>query len=100
LGVAWGYTLAMLVALMIPYTIYCLWASGHRAGPVLATLVRPALAALGMGVLVLLARHYLAPLPTAVQLILEIFIGVAGYALFARREIAWLWSELRALRGE
>jgi PST family polysaccharide transporter len=100
LGVAWGYALAMLVALMIPYTVYCLWASGHRAGPVLATLVRPALAALGMGVLVLLARHYLAPLPTALQLLLEILIGVAGYALFARREIAWLWSEIRVLRGE
>lgn len=115
LGVAWGYTLTVGLALAAPYTIYCLRATrfetrARRAQgdehtqaetfadaapvvrPVLRAMAPPLLAALVMGVTVFALRAALLQFPTlplAARLAIEIAAGAAVYTLLARRQIRW-----------
>lgn len=98
-GVAWGYALAIVLVLTVPYTCYCLWSTGYRAGPVFAALGRPALAALAMGVVVWLAGGQIRSWPAVLQLAVEVPLGVVSYLFFAREEVRWLQGEFRQLRG-
>ena len=98
LGVAWGYSLTACLALFLPYMLVCLRLAGVSPAAWGRQLVRPALAALGMGAVVLAtreARAGLSWLPPLGVLAIEISIGVAVYAALAWREIRWCLDRLR-----
>ncbi len=100
LGVAWGFSLTTCLLLFLPYMLFCLRLADVSPAAWGRQLVRPALAALGMGAIVLAARELLsthASLPPLVLLLVEIGIGGAAYLLLARREIRWCLDQLRRM---
>ena len=99
LGIAWGYSLTMCAA-FIPYMLFCLRLVGVSAMDWAGQLVRPAVAALGMGAVVWGTGMFLAAqswLPLWGELAIQITVGVAAYMLLAQREIRWCWESLRRL---
>jgi PST family polysaccharide transporter len=93
LGVAVGFTVAVLAVLLVPYSLFCLRSSGFATRPVLVAVRRPARAALVMGCVVwmfqqLVTRRY--SLPPLASLTADVAVGVAVYAWLARAEIRWL----------
>jgi PST family polysaccharide transporter len=103
LGLAVGYTIAVVGVFFVPYLIYALRTAGASPRDWFGTL-RPAATAAGMmGVVVLAARWALqsaGTLSPAALLASEIAIGVVAYALFARGEAIWLRNQLgRLTRG-
>jgi hypothetical protein len=89
---------------LVPYLVFALRTAGVPAREWFKTMRSAAVAAAAMGVTVLACRFALARVegvaPVA-SLAIEIAVGVAAYALFARREAAWLRSQFgRLTRGE
>ncbi len=95
LGIAWGASSTIVVALAIPYTITCLRAAGYRVLPVLAAIVRPAQATLVMALFVWMCGQWLSGSPRAVRVAVEIAIGLLVYGVVARSEIGWLMRHWR-----
>ena len=52
MGIAWGYSVTMCLAIFGPYMALCLSSAGVSLGAWARQLVRPAVAALGMGLVV------------------------------------------------
>lgn len=101
LGLAWGYSLGLLVA-FVPFLNYSLRAAGIAPPAWFANLRAAAQATLAMGAIVLayhLAWIAWVDAPPALLLASEVALGIASYAWFARRELAWLRSQLAQLRG-
>jgi PST family polysaccharide transporter len=97
LGVAWGYALAVLALIAVPYTWFCLRAAGLPLGDVFAALRRPAIAAIVMGGVVWRAGQWLDDATSIMRLAVLIPLGATVYALLARQEIAWLIQQMRHL---
>lgn len=98
LGVAWGYSLTTCLALFVPYMAFCLKQVGVPLSAWLRQLVRPAIAAAGMGVAVFAISRTLAKsmhLPPLADLLTEISVGVVVYSALAWREIRWCLDQLR-----
>lgn len=92
LGVAASYSLTLILVVFPPYLWLGLRTVGVRCTDWLVQLRTAARATLAMGLTVLACRWVLTavlPAPDLVLLLVEILVGVACYALFARREIAW-----------
>jgi PST family polysaccharide transporter len=100
LGVAWGYTLAVLPILAVPYTWFCLQTAGYPVADVFAALGRPVLATIVMGFIVWLAGSWLAVTSPAVRLILLVPLGALVYTALARQEIVWMVQQARQLLVE
>jgi PST family polysaccharide transporter len=99
-GLAAGYVVAVVGVFFVPYLIFALRTAGVRASDWFRTLRPAAVAAVAMGAVVLACRFALARidgLAPAASLAIEIAIGVAAYALFARREAAWFRTQLGRL---
>lgn len=92
LGVAWGYTLAVIVGLALPVTRYCFRSMGHRGGPVAAAIARPAAAAAVMGAAVWSLKQMSAvgAWPPAVRLAACVALGAAIYGVLVRKDLRWL----------
>lgn len=100
LGLAAGYVVAVVGVFFVPYLIFALRTAGVPPSDWFKTLRPAAAAAAAMGVVVLACRFALARidgLAPAVSLAIEIAVGVAAYALFARREAAWFRGQLGRL---
>jgi PST family polysaccharide transporter len=95
LGVAAGYSLALVFCVFPPYLVLCLRTVGVPMSAWLAQLRGAALAAAGMGLLVaachalLVGVEPLSALPAVARLVIEITVGALSYAILARREIRW-----------
>jgi len=87
LGVAWSYSLTMLLIVFPPYLIFGLRTVGLTFGRWLAQLRMPASAAAVMGLVVGTCHFLLVGFPDPLVLGVEIPIGVVVYAALARREI-------------
>lgn len=98
-AVAIGYTLAVLV-LFGPYLYFCLRLTGLRPSDWFAQLAPILGASLSMAAGVLVARHLLLnrfqATPLA-ALAIEVPLGVALMALFARGQVRWFLGQLRTL---
>ncbi|MHB0957949.1 MAG: lipopolysaccharide biosynthesis protein [Pirellulaceae bacterium] len=97
IGVAVSYTLTGVLIVCVPYLWICFRTVGIAGQEVVRPLLRPALAALSMGVAVasvqgLLTGAGASPLP---RLLTCIGLGVAIFALLARRDLRWLVAQLR-----
>lgn len=93
LGVASGYTVAVLGVLLVPYTLFCLRSSGFDTWPIFAAMRRPARAALIMGCVVWMFQQLVTSrysLPPLASLASDVAVGVAAYMWLARDEIRWL----------
>ena len=100
LGVAGGYSFGMLL-LSGPYMLYCLRSVDASPRKWLAEIRRPALCALGMGLVVAVCRWSLLQIEGLSPLSLlsvQVTVGVAVYAILARKEIRWFVDQLRLLR--
>jgi O-antigen/teichoic acid export membrane protein len=98
LGVAWGYSLTTCLVLFLPYMLLCLRLVDVSLVAWAKQLVRPALAAIGMGAVVLAARQVLIGvswLPPVATLTMEIAAGGAAYLVLAWSEIRWCLDRLR-----
>ncbi len=98
LGMAWGFSLTTCLVLFLPYMLFCLRLADVSPAAWTRQLVRPALAALGMGAIVLVTREVLvqqAALPPLVLLLAEIAVGVAAYLVLAGREVRWCLEQIR-----
>jgi len=92
LGVAVGYSLAMVLVVFPPYLWLALRTVGVRCTDWLQQLRTAARATLAMGLVVLACRWVLTEVllaPDLVLLLVEMLVGVVCYAVFARREITW-----------
>ena len=81
---------------------YCLRTVGVSARDWFGEIRRPALCAVGMGIVVAGCRVVLLRvegLSTASLLATQVAVGVAVYALLARKEIRWFIDQLRLLRA-
>jgi len=90
LGIAWGYAVAALVVVMVPYTWYYLSATGHSISRVAAAVLRPLVAALVMGLVVWLCGRWLSLESPALRLALLVPLGALAYATLAYKEAIWL----------
>ncbi|MHB9045246.1 MAG: lipopolysaccharide biosynthesis protein [Pirellulales bacterium] len=103
LGVACSFSLTML-AMFAPFMLYGLRTVGVSARAWLASIRAAAMAAVGMGLVVLACRYGLSRvegLPAVWLLAAEVAVGVAVYTVLARGEIRWFAEQLRQLgRGE
>jgi len=100
LGVAWAYSITTCLPMFVPYMIFCMRSVGVSPLAWAKQLVRPALAAIGMGVIVFVARHRLLAIPSlgpAERLVIEMAVGMAAYAALAWRELRWCLNQLRGL---
>ncbi|HVU89488.1 MAG TPA: lipopolysaccharide biosynthesis protein [Pirellulales bacterium] len=98
LGMAWGFSLTTCLILFLPYMLFCLRLVDVSPADWTRQLARPALAALGMGAIVLITRVILVSqvaLGPAALLLAEIAVGVAAYLLLASREIRWCLEQIR-----
>lgn len=94
-------TIAITLATVLscgPYLVFCFHASGSSPGIILQQLAPAVVAAALMGVVVYGVGFTDPFLPTALTLVLQVAVGVAAYVLLARREVAWLWQQLRGGR--
>lgn len=101
MGVAWGYTVTMLV-LWLPYMRFALASVGISLGDWLAEVRRPLAATIGMALVVVTVRWLLLgalDLHPAALLACETSVGAAAYLLLGRNEIRWLADQLRQLRA-
>lgn len=101
LAVASSYSIVMVCVVFVPYLIFTLRTIGVSPAAWFAAIRRPALAALGMGLVVATLRVMLRDQVDAAPLLLlaaEIVTGVLIYALLARGEIAWLIAQWQATR--
>ena len=92
LGVAASYSLTLILVVFPPYLWLGLRTVGLRCTDWLAQLRTAARATLAMSLVVLACRWVLTvlvPVPDLVLLLVEVVVGVACYAAFARREIGW-----------
>ena len=102
LGVAWGYSITMLVVAG-PYMRTCFQTARISTRDWLRQLVRPALAAAAMGVVLLAVRATIEQtvrLPAPAFLATQMVLGSATYVVLARGQIRWLLGQLRQLRAE
>jgi PST family polysaccharide transporter len=97
LGVAWGYAVAVLLVIAAPYTSFCLQTAGYSIGKVLGALLRPAIAATAMGVLVWLAGVWLPIASPLARLAVLVPLGAILYAALAWKELVWLAAHARQL---
>ena len=97
LGVAWGYAVAVLVVIAVPYTWFCLRTAGYSLGDVLSALLRPALAAVAMGVAVWLAGNWLPIASPLARLAVLMPLGAILYAALAWKELVWLVTHAQQL---
>ena len=98
LGMAWGFALTTCLVLFLPYMLFCLRLVDVSPANWVRQLTRPALAALGMGAIVLVTRTVLvqqAAVGPALLLLIEISVGVAAYLALAGREIRWCLDQIR-----
>jgi PST family polysaccharide transporter len=97
LGVAWGYSFAVLGVLALPYTWFCLRAADYEPRDVLAVLPRPAVAALVMGGAVWIAGRWLPEWSSVARLALLVPLGTFIYASLAQQELKWLINHGREM---
>jgi hypothetical protein len=97
LGVAWGYALAVLGVLAVPYTWFCLATAGYSLSDVLGALRRPALAAIAMGLCVWLVGQVLGTAAPLVRLVILVPLGALVYGALAWKEVAWLVGQAKQL---
>ncbi|HEY2841093.1 MAG TPA: lipopolysaccharide biosynthesis protein [Pirellulales bacterium] len=100
LGVAWAYSLTTCMAIFVPYMVFCMRAIGVSPLAWARQLVRPAMAAIGMGVIVFVAREKLlgvTSLGPAARLVIAMSIGVVAYGALAWRELRWCAAQLRGI---
>jgi PST family polysaccharide transporter len=97
LGVACGYAIAVIAVIAAPYTWFCLKSAGYSLGNVLSALLRPAWAALAMGVAVWLAGNWLPIASPLARLAVLIPLGAMLYAVLAWQELVWLVAHARQL---
>ena len=99
LWMAAAHTLTTMLVVFAPYLAFCLRSAQVPAAAVLLPLLPSLRAALLMGITVWAADALLAAVNPAfdyrLRLVLLVTVGVGAYSLFARREVAWLWGELR-----
>jgi O-antigen/teichoic acid export membrane protein len=101
LGMAIAYSLVVVAVWFVPYLTFTLRTVGVHPSAVLLTLWPALRAALLMG-LVVWSLRFLPPLPSAqpwLRLGVSVAVGIAVYALLARRELAWAWHEIITLRS-
>lgn len=100
LGMAFAYAVVIVVVLFIPYLTFCFRSVGISLGTVLGPLWPALFATLLMGLVVASLRQLLVvqgELPLPLRLLALILAGVLSYALLARRELHWFWSEITTL---
>jgi O-antigen/teichoic acid export membrane protein len=101
LGVAWAYSLTTCLAIFGPYMVFCMQSIGVSPWAWAQQLFRPAVAAIGMGVIVFVAGHRLlaaAPgLGPSARLVILMAIGMVAYAALAWRELRWCLQQFRGL---
>jgi hypothetical protein len=97
LGVAWGYALAMLLVVAVPYTIYCLKLVDGPLRDVFAAMRRPAVAAIVMGAVVWLTGRWITTTSLPTRLAVLLALGPIVYILVAREEIAWMIRHVRQM---
>ena len=99
LAVAAAYSIVMILVVFLPYLLFCLRTVHIPLTHWLQVIHHPALASLGMGLVVAALRSALMrqhPTSTVALLAAQIAAGVVVYALLARREITWLVTQWRA----
>ena len=102
IGLAISYSAVLVGVWFLPYLWFCLRSAAIRPADVLLPLW-PAFRAAALMGLVVWGLGLVPPLRSlapAVRLGVLVAAGVAVYALLARRELAWLWHELRAAQGQ
>ncbi len=101
LGVACGYSLTTCLALFVPYMLFCLKLVDVSPVAWARQLVRPAVAAVAMGIVVFAVQQALMHIgvPPAVRLTVEVFVGMAAYGAFAWRELQWCVDRLRHIES-
>ncbi len=94
--VAWSYSLG-LIGLTAGYMVYCMRTVGVPAWTWAQPILRPALAAVVMGIVVWTVRQITINLrwPPLPALIVLVAVGATVYAAVARRELGWLYGQLR-----
>jgi O-antigen/teichoic acid export membrane protein len=101
LGVAWAYSLTSCLVILGPYMVFCMRSIGVSPLAWGMQLFRPAVAAIGMGVIVFVARHQLlvaAPgLGASSRLLILMLVGMAAYSALAMRELRWCLQQFRGL---
>jgi len=101
LSVAWAYSLTTCLATFGPYMVFCMRSIGVSPWAWALQLFRPASSALGMGVIVFVARHELlaaAPnLGASARLLILMTIGMVAYSALAWRELRWCLQQFRGL---
>ena len=98
IGLAISYSAVLVGVWFLPHLWFCLRSAAIRPAAVLLPLW-PAFRAAALMGLVVWGLDLLPPLRSlapAIRLAVLVAAGVAVYALLARRELAWLWHELRA----
>ena len=90
LGIAWGYAVAVLAVVTVPYMWYCFSTTGHSFARLAAAVRRPLLAAIIMGVVVWLCGRWLPVEAPTIRLAVLVPLGGLIYALFAQKEVIWL----------
>ena len=91
-GVAWGRSLTIIAALLVPHTWLTIRAAGVAYVPFVTQLVRPAFATLMMTVAVA-ALHNAVAVAVAtpgIRFGVEVTAGIGIYVVFARDELRWL----------
>ncbi len=93
IAVTTGYAAALVLVLFLPYQAYCLWSVGVRVAAWRGAVKRAAVAALGMGIIVLgvkLVLLGLTSLGDPARLAVLVPLGVVCYLGMARQEIRWV----------
>jgi O-antigen/teichoic acid export membrane protein len=102
LGVAWGYSAAVVGILVLPHTVFAFRVARLPVVSFVRAIRRPLAASLGMAVVVWAAGAWLERAAVATlwaKLLTEIAIGALVYILLARGELRWLRGHWQQLRG-
>jgi PST family polysaccharide transporter len=101
LGVAWGYAIAILGIIAVPFTCFALKTAGYPIQEVIERFSKPVLVALAMAGIVHLVSSGLtlwgveSPL---VRLLVEVPVGALVYAALSWPEMKWIAEQLRQMR--
>ncbi len=96
-GVAWAYTVLILVA-TVPYMTLCHRVCGYRPHMMRDALARPAWATLIMAAAVVFSPKGIPEFgawPAWGQLLAQVTVGIIVYAFVARKELHWVTAQLR-----
>jgi len=105
--VAWAYTVALVVVILVPYSAFSFRCAGLDPWAVVPSIRGAAWATVTMGMVVGLLREAAAMLPVSApsaRLALLVTVGCLVYLVTARHEIGWLvshgWAEPHRLRSK